>query len=135
MPHGNPMRVSIQDITPCSCGSDCGESTVILDVGGKVYSAFAFGFRHTAGSEVDLEVSADFGDTEWNEMFGRNNERKQALISTGEWSYEAFGKIISVAPVVADFGGLELVVGPFTHDNRVIGEYIFTVIDRLYVHS
>ena len=75
------MKVKIKEIVPCSCGNkDCGESTVRLEVGGKVYSAFAYGFNHAPGSETDLDVSADFGGTEWNEMFSGNKEKKQTLI-------------------------------------------------------
>ena len=48
-----------------------------------------------------------------------------------EWSYYGYGKIKSVDPVTADFGDIQLELGNWTNDPKVIGEYIYWAIARL----
>lgn len=67
----------------------------------------------------------------WEQMFSGNPDKKKMLVRTGDWSYEAYGQIISIKPVVADFGIIVLELGDFTNDERCIGEWIVEKIDRL----
>jgi hypothetical protein len=67
----------------------------------------------------------------WDAMFQGNPDKETKLIRTGDWSYEAYGKIISINPVVADFGLFKLEVGYITNDTRCVGEWIFEKIERL----
>lgn len=123
------MKVKIEKIIPCDCG-ECFESTVIFTVNEQKYSAFGDHIDCREGTEINADIS-HIGDTPWEERFSRNQERKQCLIKTGEWSYDGYGKIISINPVIADFGNINLDLGKFTHDNRVIGEFVYEKIIRL----
>ena len=67
----------------------------------------------------------------WESMFNGNPERRKELIPTGHWSYNGYGEIISVRPVVVDFGDFEFEIGDFTSDQRCVGEFIHVIIDRL----
>jgi len=80
--------------------------------------------------------SPEFGilcltDQSWDEMFRGNSGGKKELVKTGDWSYDGYGEIISVDPVVADFGDFTFEIGDFTTDQRCVGEFIHIVIDRL----
>ena len=65
----------------------------------------------------------------WDSMFRGNPERRKELIPKGNWSYDAYGEVISVRPVVVDFGDLQFEIGDFTSDRRCIGEFIQVTID------
>ena len=67
----------------------------------------------------------------WGKMFSGNPAKKKMLVRTGDWSYEAYGQIVSIKTVVADFGLFFLELGNFTNDERCIGEWIVEHIDRL----
>jgi hypothetical protein len=67
----------------------------------------------------------------WDSMFRGNPERRKELVSRGHWSYDGYGEIISIRPVVVDFGDFRFDVGDFTSDERCIGEFIHVIIDRL----
>lgn len=67
----------------------------------------------------------------WEQMFGGNADHRKELVRTGDWSYDAYGQIVSIAPVVADFGLFRLTLGDFTHDERCVGEWILEKIQRL----
>ncbi len=70
-------------------------------------------------------------DQNWNEMFQGNPDEKQELVATGDWSYDGYGKIVSISPVVIDFGDFSFEIGDFTSDVRCVGEFVYIVIDRL----
>ncbi len=70
----------------------------------------------------------------WEKTFGGNPERVKRLVRTGHWSYDGYGQIVSIQPVVVDFGVLSLELGDWTHDARCIGEYVFVPIARLNLH-
>ncbi len=67
----------------------------------------------------------------WEQMFSGNLRQEKKLVRTGDWSYEAYGQIVSIKPVIADFGLFKLELGDFTNDQRCIGEWIVERIDRL----
>lgn len=64
-------------------------------------------------------------------MFSGNPKHEKKLVRIGDWSYEAYGQITSINPVVADFGLLSLELGELTNDPRCLGEWIVEKIDRL----
>ena len=70
-------------------------------------------------------------DEPWDSMFRGNPERRKELVPRGHWSYDGDGEIISVQPVVVDFGEFRFEIGDFTTDERCIGEFIHVVVDRL----
>jgi hypothetical protein len=47
------------------------------------------------------------------------------------WRYRAFGKVVSIKPVLVDCGLLSVEGVVHTHDPRVIGEYVAFTISRL----
>ena len=67
----------------------------------------------------------------WEQRFSGNPHHDKKLVRTGDWSYDAYGQIVSIKPVVADFGLVTLEIGDFTNDERCIGEWIVEWIDRL----
>ncbi len=122
------MKVKIENIIECKESDEC---TVIFSVSGSSYSAFGFNFDAKVGEVIDADLHHLEGNVSWEERFSKNNSRLKSLVHTGDWSYDAFGQIISINPVVADFGDIKLELGNFTHDSRVIGEYIYERIERL----
>jgi len=67
----------------------------------------------------------------WDSMFRGNPERRKELIPTGQWSYYGYGEIVSVRPVVVDFGDFTFDIGDITSDQRCVGEFIHVIIDCL----
>ena len=107
------------------------EGTVTFSIDGKNYKAFSCHFDYKVGSNMDVEFDHLEEGFSWEDVFQGNPHKKKCLISTGEWSYDAFGQIISINPVKADFGPIILALGEWTHDERVVGEYIHWKISRL----
>lgn len=70
-------------------------------------------------------------------MFSENKDNIKDLIikPNSDWSYSAYGQIISVNPVVVDCGVAEFDLGNFSRDERLIGEYIFFDISRLDIYE
>lgn len=100
----------------------------------KVYKAFSHqdGFGFTVGEKVEVEFSSLDDDLKWDQIFQGNKEKKKALVAiNNNWEYEAYGQIIKINPIIADFGDIELELGNWTHDEKVIGEYIYWKIERL----
>jgi hypothetical protein len=67
----------------------------------------------------------------WEMMFNGNPNKEKKLVRNGDWTYNAYGQITSICPVVADFGLFTLELGNFTTDQRCVGEWIVEKIDRL----
>jgi hypothetical protein len=77
------------------------------------------------GTNFPVELSADLDDSwSWEKMFAGNSEKRVGLVSQGGWSYLALGRITSVNPVRVDCGILVEQRAVFTHDPRVVGEFI-----------
>ena len=67
----------------------------------------------------------------WEEQFSGNPNKLKKLVSKGGWSYDGYGQIVSIRPVIADFGLLKLDIGDFTNDERCVGAWIHEAIERL----
>ncbi len=67
----------------------------------------------------------------WEDMFLGNPKREKRLVRTGDWAYDAYGTVISIKPVVVDFGAIQLEIGDFTQDPRCVGEWVLVKIARL----
>lgn len=70
-------------------------------------------------------------DWGWDQMFQGNPDKEMKLVQTGDWSYDAYGQIKSINPVIADFGIFSLDLGEITNDERCIGEWIQEKVTRL----
>lgn len=127
------MKVKIEEIIPCDCRK-CDEFTVVFSVSGNKYYAFGAIEAFSKGEIADVCFSHIEGTVSWEEKFNKNKDQKKSLIHIEKWAYDGLGQIISINPVIADFGDIELELGYFTHDTRCIGEYIYEKIDRLDIY-
>lgn len=86
-----------------------------------------------SGDLVNLEITAGLykEDEEWESMFSGNPEASKMLELQSGWRYRAYGKIISIKPVIVDIGLFEIEAPMDTNDNNVIGEFIAFTIMRL----
>lgn len=112
------------------------EADVCFEVGKNRYWAFCHPCGFTEGEERVVEL--DFIDCEnitWETMFSynRDEERKLVPMTHDRTSYCCYGKIVGVNPVVVDCGDIHLDLGALTHDDRVVGSYVYFVISRLDV--
>lgn len=127
------MKIKIAKIIPCCDDKDCPECTVTFSINGRKYSALGLYFDVHIGSEVEVEFDVWPDEIGWEEMFQRNIKKEKGLIPVGEYSYEAYGQIVSINPIIADFGDVKLQLWEFSHDERIIGEFIYFKINRLDV--
>jgi hypothetical protein len=67
----------------------------------------------------------------WESIFASNPGNKIGLEPISGWSYRAFGRVISIAPVIVDCGLLRVEGVVHTHDPSVIGAYVAFTISRL----
>lgn len=112
------------------------EADVCFEVGKNSYWAFCHPCGFTEGEE--RYVGFDFVDCEditWETMFSYNRDEEKKLVpmTDDRTSYCCYGKIVGVNPVVVDCGDLRLDLGALTHDDRVVGSYVYFVISRLDV--
>jgi hypothetical protein len=71
------------------------------------------------------------GSLSWEAMFSGNPNQEQKLQQLQGWTYDGFGVIKSIKPVVVDFGILQLAFDDITCDERCVGEWVKMRIDRL----
>ena len=109
------------------------EGTVQFEINGNDYKAFFYGEEYKLGQNVEVEFDHLESPLEWDVIFTENKENELRIEKSknSEWSYYGYGKIKSVDPVTADFGDIQLELGNWTNDPKVIGEYIYWAIDRL----
>ena len=101
---------------------------------GKRFSAFSWGQHLEINQTYKVTFSSLDYPLDWKVIFSENREYKKTLEATNQdWSYLAYGQILSINPVITDFGDLILEVGNWTNDERVIGEFIYWKIERLDV--
>ncbi len=86
------------------------------------------GFSWTAGrADGDFEVSLStvLDDSwSWEDMFAANPDHRIGLEPVEGCSYLAFGRILSIQPVLIDCGLIVEERALYTHDPRVIGDYV-----------
>lgn len=101
---------------------------------GRLLDAFSYGQDFSIGEQLEVEFSSLHYDLQWEVIFTENQEQKLALEQAAEpASYYCYGRILSINPIIADFGDLKINLGDWTNDERVMGEYIYWKIDRLDV--
>lgn len=84
------------------------------------------------GAEIDFEFSAYLDeDDSWESIFSGNPDNKIGLEQISGWKYRAYGKIVSINPVVVDCGHLQVEGVINTNDPKVIGESVAFTISRL----
>ena len=68
---------------------------------------------------------------EWPQAVRDNPSSRVSLDQVSGWSYTGFGRVMSIMPVVIDFGVLELESPNWCDDERLTGRYVKVSIDRL----
>ena len=126
------MKIKVKNIVPDEY-ADSDECTVFFSISDKNYSAFGFNFDFKVGEVVDIDFSYIEGDVPWEDRFSKNKDKRKCLIHKWNWAYDGFGQIVSINPVIADFGEIRLDIGNITNDSRVIGEYIYERIEQLNI--
>ena len=88
-----------------------------------------------SGDIVNLEIFSGLEDEaeEWDSIFNSNPDKLKELQHQSGWVYRAYGKIISIKPVIVDIGlfETEAPIQIQTNDINVIGSYIAFTIQRL----
>jgi len=69
----------------------------------------------------------------WRQATGGNPGEKKQLDPLGGWSYTGYGQVVSVMPVVIDFGLLKMADPNWTTDEGLVGCYVKVPIDRLEI--
>lgn len=106
----------------------------VVTISGNLVSAYFWGDNFQQDEQVEIEFSSLDYPVSWEAIFSENKEHKLFLKPAPEkCAYYAYGKILSLSPIIADFGDIKLSIGDWTHDERAIGEYIYWKIDRLDV--
>ncbi len=104
----------------------------VTTISGRLVSAYFWGDNFQRDEEVEIEFDALDYPVSWEATFSENKEQKLLLEPAPEkCAYYAYGKILALNPIMANFGDIKLSIGDWTHDERVIGEYIYWKIDRL----
>lgn len=108
------------------------EGTVcFIGKNGGIIHAFSHGIEFKIGKNIDFELDSISAELEWNVIFSENFQKEIKVEWKGGWEYEAYGKILSINPVIIDFGEFELNTRDWSNDERVIGKYVYWKIERL----
>lgn len=64
---------------------------------------------------------------------GENRGKKKYLDPVRQWTYVGYGQVVSIMPVVVDFGLLRMEDANWTTDESLLGQYVAVPIDRLEI--
>ena len=82
--------------------------------------------------EIELEFSTYLDDSEeWEAIFCGNQEGRVGLEQIQGWRYRAFGRVVSINPVVVDCSFFQVEDVECSSDPRLIGEPVTFIISRL----
>ena len=112
---------------------ECQEAEVLFDLGDSQYWAFCQPCKFKEGETANVSLPFIMSnDTSLETLFSNNDKEMKIDPSTSNrLSYYCYGKITNINPVTADCGDILFDLGEMTHDERVIGEYVYFVVDRL----
>lgn len=79
-------------------------------------------FRYMTESPVALTTTLD-----------QNPRMRKGLDPVGGWAYVGYGQVVSLMPVVIDFGALKMEDPTWATDESLIGQYVKVAIDRLEI--
>ncbi len=84
------------------------------------------------GDTFEFRFCAELaGDESWDAQFSGNPDQRIGLQSLGGWAYRAFGKVLSVSPVIVECGVLQVEDVVCSNDPALIGEYLSFTLTRL----
>ena len=96
------------------------------------FSLFSADSLPKTGELCEVEFSPYLDEDEtWEDIFAGNPDKLVLIEQIEGWRYRAFGKIISVNPMVVDCGLLQVEGLVCSTDPRLIGEYVAFSITRL----
>jgi hypothetical protein len=99
---------------------------------GNIYDAYFWGAVFTVEEEKIVELSQFGEELDWNSIFTQNIAKEKRLKKTAnKCEYIGYGQIESINPIIVNFGDINLDIGNWTSDERIIGEFIFWKIPRL----
>ncbi len=88
------------------------------------------------GEEFELEFNPILDDDEeWEAIFSGNPEGRSGLEPLGGWRYRAFGKVVSVSPVVVDCGLFQVEGVVSSSDPNLVGEPVAFSVSRMGGHA
>jgi hypothetical protein len=110
----------------------CEGAVTLITPTKKELTAFFWGQTFEVNKEYEVQFDCLEYPLQWEVIFNENKDRRETLVAESDFcSYAAYGKILSINPVIADFGDIRMEIGDWTNDKNVIGEYIFYKIGRL----
>jgi len=62
-----------------------------------------------------------------------NDGKRKELDPVRRWTYVGYGQIVSIMPVVVDFGTVQMEDANWTSDESMVGQYVAVPIDRLEI--
>ncbi|MEQ3691120.1 MAG: hypothetical protein ABNG98_06340 [Flavobacterium sp.] len=112
---------------------DLYEGTITFSILKNEYQAFFYGEEFVKDEILNVEFEQLEYPLDWEVIFSENvkSEKRIEKANNSDWSYYAYGRILQINPIIADFGDITLEIGNWTNDSNVIGEYIYWKIDRL----
>jgi hypothetical protein len=79
---------------------------------------------------VEFTYTTDEAFT-WAQAGRGNPGKRRTLEPVCRWSYVGYGRVVSIMPVVIDFGLLVMEDAHWTTDERLVGAFVRVPIDRL----
>ena len=114
------------------------EGDVCVELGSSLYWGFCYSCDFVVGERTDIEIYIlESGDISFETMFSYNRDKEMKIVPfpTDRTAYYSYGRVVSVKPIVVDCGDMQFDLGDFTTDERVIGEYVYFVVNRLDIHK
>jgi hypothetical protein len=69
----------------------------------------------------------------WDRAAGANRSKRKQLDHVRRWSYVGYGQVVSIMPVVVDFGLLTMEDANWSSDEGLTGRFVAIPIDRLEI--
>jgi hypothetical protein len=98
------------------------------------FEAYFYRCNFEVGKTYALKFEAILHPLEWKVIFSKNRLQKCEIVPQGDFcACLAYGKIISIHPLVVDFGDIVMELGEWTNDPDVIGAYVYFCFDQLHI--
>lgn len=115
-------------------GSDPSEVSLTLDIAGAVVIAFSYGHKLEVGVNnigfhlFEKNISTD-------DYLSKNKFNERKLVHKSGFMYEGFGEIVSIKPLIIDFGSLVAESDKNFNDVGLVGAFVYTEILRIDVYA
>jgi len=128
------QNIKVEIIEIYWLSKEANEADVLFKIKNKTYHAFGCHVYFEEGKEYDVAFDFLEGfDIAYDVMFSENADEIKDLVPKNGlgWEYSAYGKVISLNPVVVDCGFTTLDIGYKFREESLIDKYIFFDIARL----